>query len=173
MRIHRVRAAVVTVAAAAVTLGLAACGDGDTTSSGSSSVAANSASNPSAGTSGGSDSSAAIDPNAPATTDPSATAVPGPRLPAATSIPPSKAAPSIEGTRCDTANGPEGALRVVIFPGGSVDCGTVMPVARAYGPTISTGRNRTVDGWSCGPSQTTGVLARCTRGESSFGFIPQ
>ncbi|MGU3290973.1 hypothetical protein [Williamsia sp. M5A3_1d] len=172
MRNHRVRAAVM-IAAAAATVGLAACGDsGDTTASGSSSVAATSASDPSA-TGSASAPSEAIDPNAPTSTDPSATAVPGPRLPAATSIPPSKAAPEIAGTRCDTANGPEGALRVVIFPGGSVDCGTVMPVARTYGPTISTGRNRTVDGWSCGPSQTAGVLARCTRGESSFGFIPQ
>lgn len=171
MLMHRVRA-VVMIAAATAALGLAACGDsGDTTAQSSSTTAAPDASG---SATGGSDASgAAVDPNAPTTTDPSATAVPGPRLPAATSVPPSKAAPSIAGTRCDTANGPEGALRVVIFPGGSVDCGTVMPVARTYGPTISTGRNRTVDGWSCGPSQTTGVLARCTRGESSFGFIPQ
>ena len=109
----------------------------------------------------------------PTSTDPSAQTVPGPRLPAATSVPPSKEGPSIEGTRCDTANGPEGALRVVIFPGGSADCGAVMPVARTFGPLISTGRNQDVDGWSCGPSQTTGVLAKCTKGSDSFGFLPQ
>ena len=111
--------------------------------------------------------------DAPTSTDPSARAVPGPRLPSATSVPPSKEGPSIEGTRCDTANGPEGALRVVIFPGGSADCGAVMPVARTFGPLISTGRNQDVDGWSCGPSQTTGVLAKCTKGSDAFGFLPQ
>ncbi|WP_299569096.1 hypothetical protein [uncultured Williamsia sp.] len=111
--------------------------------------------------------------DAPTSTDPSATAVPGPRLPAATSVPASKEGPAIAGTRCDTANGPEGALRVVIFPGGSADCGAVMPVARTFGPLIATGRDQDVDGWSCGPSQTTGVLAKCTKGSDSFGFLPQ
>jgi hypothetical protein len=109
----------------------------------------------------------------PTSTNPSAEAVPGPRLPSATSVPPSKEAPTIDGARCDTVNGPDGALRVVVFPGGSADCGTVMPVARTFGPLISTGRNQDVDGWSCGPSQTTGVLAKCTKGSNSFGFVPQ
>ncbi|MGZ8178099.1 hypothetical protein ACXVUM_09215 [Williamsia sp. SKLECPSW1] len=111
--------------------------------------------------------------DAPTSTDPDAQSVPGPRLPAATSVPESKEAPTVDGTRCDTANGPEGALRVVVFPGGSADCGTVMPVARKYGPLISSGRNQDVDGWNCGPSQITGVLARCTKGSDAFGFLPQ
>lgn len=116
-------------------------------------------------------SSAVVD--APTSTNPSAQTVPGPQLPSATSVPPSKEAPTIGGTRCDTVNGPDGALRVVVFPGGSADCGTVMPVARDFGPLISAGRDQDVDGWSCGLSQTTGVLARCTRGADAFGFVPQ
>ena len=111
--------------------------------------------------------------DAPTSTNPSAQTVPGPRLPSATSVPPSKEAPTVGGARCDTVNGPDGALRVVVFPGGSADCGAVMPVARTFGPLIYTGRNQDVDGWNCGPSQTTGVLAKCTKGSDSFGFLPQ
>lgn len=110
---------------------------------------------------------------APTSTNPSAQTVPGPQLPSATSVPPSKEAPTIGGTRCDTVNGPDGALRVVVFSSGSADCGVVMPVARTFGPLIATGRNQDVGGWSCGPSQTTGVLAKCTKGSDAFGFVPQ
>ena len=173
---HLRRTGTLLCAAAALTVALGACGDSDssTASGGGSSSAADTSNAPAASQPGSSSASGpTIDPNAPETTDPNAEAVPGPQLPPATAVPPSKQSPNIEGTRCDTANGPEGALRVVVFPGGSAGCGVVMPVAKKYGPMISTGRNQTVDGWNCGPSQTAGVLAKCTRGSDSFGFIPQ
>ncbi|MBT0567390.1 hypothetical protein [Williamsia sp. CHRR-6] len=110
---------------------------------------------------------------APAGSDPDAETVPGPNLPPAQNVPPGKQAPVIAGIRCDTANGPEGALRVIVFPGSRVGCAVVMPVARSYGPLISTGRPQQVAGWSCDLSSTPGVLARCARGGDSFGFVPQ
>lgn len=173
---HLRRTGTLLCAAAALTVGLGACGDSDssTASGASSSSVADTTDAPVSSAPGVPSSSApALDPDAPTTTDPNAEAVPGPQLPAATAVPPSKQGPNIVGTRCDTANGPEGALRVVVFPDGSAGCGVVMPVARKYGPMISTGRNQTVDGWNCGPSQTAGVLAKCTRGSDSFGLIPQ
>ncbi|GGF19316.1 hypothetical protein [Williamsia phyllosphaerae] len=172
---HLRRTGTLLCAAAALTVGLGACGDGDSsTASGSSSSAVGATGTPASSAPGASSAQAPpLDPDAPSTTDPSAEAVPGPQLPPAASVPPSKQAPNIAGARCDTANGPEGPLRVVVFPGGSAGCGVVMPVAKKYGPLISTGRNQTVDGWDCGPSQTAGVLAKCTRGSDSFGLIPQ
>ncbi|WP_143696025.1 hypothetical protein [Williamsia sp. 1138] len=136
---------------------------------------------------GGDDSTASETPSdtsppaSAATTDPSpsrtasaensnAPAVPGPSLPPATSIPDSKKLPDVEGTRCETVNGPDGALHVIIFPGGSVDCAVVMPIAKEYGPKIATGSPQQVSGWDCGPSQTRGVLSRCTKGSDAFGF---
>ncbi|GAA2058168.1 hypothetical protein [Williamsia deligens] len=166
MAVPSMRLPVLSLAAVAAGLLLAGCGSdsGEVAGTVSSTSSAATASSPASA------ESTAIE--APTSTDPSAQAVPGPRLPAATSIPASKEEPTVDGTRCDTANGPEGALRVVILSG-ATDCGTVMPVARRFGPLISTGRNQDVGGWSCGPSQTTGVLAKCTRGDAAFGFLPQ
>lgn len=48
-----------------------------------------------------------------------------------------------------------------------------MPVAQAYAPSIASGSPQTVQGWECGPSQTRGVLSRCTRGDDTFGFMPE
>ncbi len=173
----RWRTAALVSATAAITIGLGACGDSDSTATGGvgpSSASSSGATTSAAGSATPSGSTApTIDPDAPSTTDPNAEAVPGPQLPPATAVPPSKRGPNIVGARCDTANGPEGALRVVIFPGGSAGCPTVMPVAKKYGPMISSGRDQTVDGWNCGPSQTPGVLAKCARGADSFGFVPQ
>ncbi|MBJ7291411.1 hypothetical protein [Williamsia sp.] len=172
---HLRRTGTLLCAAAALTVVLGACGDSDssTASGGSSSAVDTTDVAASAAPGSSSTPGPALDPDAPSTTDPNAEAVPGPQLPPATAVPPSKQGPNIVGTRCDTANGPEGALRVVVFPGGSAGCDVVMPVAKKYGPMISTGRNQTVDGWSCGPSQSAGVLAKCTRGSDSFGLIPQ
>lgn len=85
-------------------------------------------------------------------------------------MPDSKKLPRVEGARCETVNGPDGALHVIIFPGGSVDCGVVMPIAKEYSPKIATGSPQQVNGWDCGPSQTRGVLSRCTKGNDAFGF---
>ncbi len=171
MRIRRT--AVLLGAVTVLAAGIGACGESDSTATGDGS--SSSATGTDDAPAGGNPSStaAALDPDAPSTTDPGATAVPGPRLPPAVRVPLSKRAPNIVGTRCETAGGPEGALRVVIFPGASASCGVVMPVAKKYGPLISTGRDQAVGGWDCGPSQTQGVLAKCSRGSDSFGLVPQ
>lgn len=168
MRTASLRLAGPLVIATSAALTLGSCGGDDSTASGTSSAA------PSSG-SAAIGSSFPADPDAtssstPSTENSNAPAVPGPSLPPATSIPDSKRLPAIDGVRCETVNGPDGALQVVIFTGGSVDCATVMPVAREYGPKIATGIPQQVRGWQCSPSQTRGVLSRCTRGSDAFGF---
>ncbi|PHV68870.1 hypothetical protein CSW57_01140 [Williamsia muralis] len=147
---------------------LAACGGDDSTASGNSSTAPSSG-NASIGSSSPAESGATSS-RTTSTENSNAPAVPGPSLPPATSIPDSKRLPAIEGARCETVNGPDGALQVVIFAGSNVDCAAVMPVAKEYGPKIATGTPQQVSGWECGPSQTRGVLSRCTRGSDAFGF---
>ncbi|SIR96169.1 hypothetical protein [Williamsia sterculiae] len=151
--------------AAAVTLTVVACGD-DT--GGTSAQSAGSSTATVASSSGSSPESATSSDQP----DPDARAVPGPTLPPATSVPPSKEAPNISGTRCGTANGPEGALRVVVLSGTS-GCDVVMPVATEFGPKIALAKPATINGWECGPSETEGVLARCTKGDDAFGFLPE
>ncbi len=139
---------------------LAACGGDDSTASVTPSAASQSTPAQSVDTS--TRTAASENSNAPA--------VPGPSLPPATSVPDSKKLPDVEGTRCETVNGPDGALQVIIFPGGSVDCAVVMPIAKEYSPKIATGSPQQIAGWDCGPSQTRGVLSRCTKGSDAFGF---
>ncbi len=99
-----------------------------------------------------------------------APAVPGPSLPPATSIPESKRLPDLGGTRCDTVNGPDGTLHVVILGDGSIDCAVAMKIAKEYAPMIATGKAQQVHGWDCGPSQTRGVLSRCIMGTDTIAF---
>lgn len=75
------------------------------------------------------------------------------------------------GVTCGAVRGPEGALRVVIFGAGSAQCALVMPVAEQFAPSIAAARTVTIDGWECGPSQTIGVLARCSKDTANFGFV--
>ena len=161
------RVAAPLVIAAGAVLTLVACGGDESTSSGDTSVAPISGS---AAIGSGSPSGSGPTSSRTTTENSNAPAVPGPSLPPATSIPDSKRLPAIEGVRCESVNGPDGALQVVIFTGSSVDCAAVMPVAREYGPKIATGTPQQVSGWDCGPSQTRGVLSRCTRGSDAFGF---
>jgi hypothetical protein len=135
---------------------LAACGGDDSTASQNSPSAPGSTDMSASSTA---DESSATSAPTSATENSNAPAVPGPSLPPATSIPESKRLPSVEGVRCETVNGPDGALQVVIFTGSNVDCPAVMPVAKAYGPKIATGAPQQVSGWDCGPSQTRGVLS--------------
>lgn len=82
--------------------------------------------------------------------------------------------PSIVGTRCDVVRGPDGGMRIVTFSG--ADCATAMPIAQDYGARLRTGQPQQetdINGWKCGPSQTTGLLARCAKGDASFGFMPE
>ncbi|GAB2638257.1 hypothetical protein GCM10027169_02740 [Gordonia jinhuaensis] len=146
-------------------LALSACGDDSTASAPATSTAAAPATSAATTTDAPGAPSAAPDRD-------DATTVAGPRLPPATSIPASRQSPTIAGRRCGEAGGPEGALRVVIVEG-TATCAQVMPVARAFGPRIALARNETVDGWQCGPSETVGVLANCSRGDDTFGFVSQ
>ena len=99
-----------------------------------------------------------------------APAVPGPSLPPATSIPESKLLPDLDGTRCDTVNGPDGTLQVIILDDSSIDCAAAMPIAKEYAPMIATGKPQQVQGWDCGPSQTSGVLSNCTKDATRSPF---
>ena len=99
-----------------------------------------------------------------------APAVPGPSLPPATSIPESKLLPGLDGARCDTVNGPDGALHVIVLEGSSIDCSVAMPIAAEYAPMIATGKPQQVQGWDCGPAQTRGVLSSCTKGADTIAF---
>jgi hypothetical protein len=74
-------------------------------------------------------------------------------------------------TVCGTTKGPDGALRILILDG-DLDCGTAKKVATEYGPKIATGAPQQVSGWDCGPSETTGILASCTKGGQEFGLAP-
>lgn len=73
--------------------------------------------------------------------------------------------------QCGKISGPDGALRVLIVSG-SLNCSTAMELAKEYGPKIATGEPQTVNGWKCGPSQTTGVLASCTKDDAEVTFAP-
>ncbi|WP_026303794.1 hypothetical protein [Jongsikchunia kroppenstedtii] len=130
-----------------------------------------------AGCSSSSSSSSADSSSSAAVVTPSsnsnAPVVGGPNLPAATSVPSDKAEPTISGKKCGQTRGPDGALQVVIFPGSHVGCSDAMAVAGAFGPLMSQGTDQKVKGWDCGPSQIAGVLAKCTKGSDTFGFLTQ
>ncbi|ETD33148.1 hypothetical protein [Williamsia sp. D3] len=168
MRTALLRLAGPLVIATGAVVTLSACGGDNSTAPGNSSTAQSSGSAATGSSSPAEPGSTSS--RTPSTENSNAPAVPGPSLPPATSIPDSKRLPAIEGVRCETVNGPDGALQVVIFAGSGVDCAAVMPVAKEYGPKIATGTPQQVSGWDCGPSQTRGVLSRCTRGSDAFGF---
>ncbi|HEY9316082.1 hypothetical protein [Williamsia sp.] len=152
------------VVAGALAVCLVACSDDSAQSDGTTSA--------SPGQSVATDTSAAppSKTDSPVSQNSNAPAVPGPSLPPATSIPESKLLPALGGTRCDTVNGPDGTLHVVILGDGSIDCAVAMPIAKAYSPMIATGKTQQVQGWDCGPSQTRGVLSRCTMGADTIAF---
>lgn len=165
----RMRAAITkllgaTIVAGGVAMALTACSGDDSAQSDapSTSSAQAVAEETSAATPSATGSAAVQNSNAPA--------VPGPSLPPATSIPESKLLPGVDGARCDTVNGPDGALQVIILEGSSIDCAVAMPIAEDYAPMIATGKPQQVQGWDCGPSQTRGVLSSCTKGADTISF---
>ncbi|MFW0786153.1 hypothetical protein AAFP35_16720 [Gordonia sp. CPCC 206044] len=74
-------------------------------------------------------------------------------------------------TQCGRAKGPDGSLQIVILDG-DLNCDTAEQIASEYSPKISTGAPQTVAGWECGPSQTPGILASCSKGDQEFGLAP-
>ncbi|GAB92305.1 hypothetical protein [Gordonia rhizosphera] len=74
-------------------------------------------------------------------------------------------------TECGKTPGPDGALRILILAG-DLTCDTAEQIAAEYGPMIATGRPQTVSGWDCGPSETPGVLATCSKDGQEFGLAP-
>lgn len=139
---------IVTGAAVAAVLGVAACGgteSADVPTASSTSVADSTVS---AGS--------------------SAVAVPGPKPRPASAVP---ADEQVAGEKCGTTKGPDGALQIVVTQG-SLNCGTAKQIAGEYGPKIATGEPQTVSGWRCAPSQTEGELATCTKGGDAFSLAP-
>ena len=113
-------------------------------------------------------SGASSEPAPPVAENPSASVVGGPK--------PASPTTSVEDdhadtTQCGSTKGPDGALRILILDG-DLDCGTAQEIATAYGPKIATGQPQQVSGWVCGPSETAGILATCTKGEQEFGLAP-
>lgn len=100
--------------------------------------------------------------------NPSAPVVGGPKPASPTA---SEAEPEAGHTQCGTTNGPDGSLRIVILEG-RLSCDTAKQIATEYSPKIATGAAQTVSGWSCGPSQTAGVLASCSNDGKAFGLVP-
>ncbi|AZG46718.1 ABC transporter substrate-binding protein [Gordonia insulae] len=74
-------------------------------------------------------------------------------------------------TECGTTKGPDGALRIIVLEG-ALDCATAEQVATHYGPKIATGQPQQVSGWDCGPSETAGILAACSKDDQEFGLAP-
>ncbi|MFW0789606.1 hypothetical protein [Gordonia sp. CPCC 205333] len=110
--------------------------------------------------------------SAPTTTSSTAASTVGGRKPAAppSSIPAERQTSVVAGTQCGLTKGPDGALTIVILDG-KVTCDTAKKIAGEYGPKIATGANQTVSGWDCGPTQTSGVLAKCVKGDDAFGLV--
>lgn len=115
---------------------------------------------------------------------PSASGVPGP--PADRSVPvvggvspkaPASPPPTTRSTtaddkECGMTGGPDGALHVRLA-GGDVTCETAMSIAKEYSPLIASGKTQTVSGWTCGPSDTSGELSRCTKDDQVIAFSVQ
>ncbi|NMO05189.1 hypothetical protein HH308_28625 [Gordonia sp. TBRC 11910] len=137
------------VVAGAVCLTFAACGSEEQATSSSTAAAASSAE----------------------TTNPDASTVAGPK-PAAppSSIPAGKQTSVVAGKQCGLTKGPDGALTIVILEGG-VTCDVAKTVATVYGPKIASGSEQQISGWTCGPTQTAGVLAKCVKGDDAFGLV--
>lgn len=74
-------------------------------------------------------------------------------------------------TTCGTVAGPDGALRVLVLAG-NVGCATAKKIGIEYSPKISTGTQQRVSGWTCGPSEVSGILAACQSGDKVIGFTP-
>ncbi|MYR07414.1 hypothetical protein GTV32_14350 [Gordonia sp. SID5947] len=74
-------------------------------------------------------------------------------------------------TQCGVTKGPDGSLRIVVLQG-DLTCDTAKQVATEYSPKIATGQPQQVSGWQCGPSETAGILASCTKGDQEFGLAP-
>lgn len=72
---------------------------------------------------------------------------------------------------CGTTAGPDGALRILVSTD-DVTCEQATALATEYGPKIATGQPQTVNGWDCGPSQQSGVLASCSKGDAIISFAP-
>ncbi|GAA1482430.1 hypothetical protein GCM10009624_28700 [Gordonia sinesedis] len=74
---------------------------------------------------------------------------------------------------CGKSSGPDGPLRVIVRDD-DVTCADAQRLAEQYGPKIATGQPQTIDGWSCKPSSTPGVLASCGRGDDDddIAFAP-
>ncbi len=98
---------------------------------------------------------------------------PKPKTKSSTTTASSESADSGEGAgeSCGQAKGPDGSLRIKIVEG-DLDCSTAESVAKEYSPKIATGQPQTVNGWDCGPSQTTGELSRCTKDDQAFALVP-
>lgn len=83
----------------------------------------------------------------------------------------------MSGENCGLTRGPDGALKIVIFPGSHINCSDATAVANAFSPHMASGTQQSVQGWDCGPSQIAGVLAKCTRtstaagGSDTIGFL--
>lgn len=105
------------------------------------------------------------------TANPDASTVAGPK-PAAppSSIPVERQTSVVAGTQCGLTKGPDGALTIVILDG-TVTCDVAKTVATVYGPKIATGTEQKISGWTCGPTQTAGVLAKCVKGDDAFGLV--
>lgn len=102
--------------------------------------------------------------------DRSVPVVAGPNPARSSTTSPSASTP-VADEHCGAAKGPDGALEVHLIAG-DVTCDTAMAIAKEYSPLIATGKAQSVSGWDCGPSQTTGELARCTRDGQVFAFLP-
>ncbi|MBM7368308.1 hypothetical protein [Gordonia hydrophobica] len=73
---------------------------------------------------------------------------------------------------CGATKGPDGALYIHIVEG-DLTCDVAKSIAKEYGPLIATGAPQTVSGWDCGPSNTAGEMARCTKGSQAFALMVQ
>ncbi|QKT05972.1 hypothetical protein HUN08_01275 [Gordonia sp. X0973] len=129
----------------------------------------NDATNSAASSAGATASSSDASPSA--STDNGIAVVPGPNPnnSGPTSIPAERVVPDVPGTKCGPAQGPDGALELVILKG-NVSCDTAKGVAKEYGPLIATGQKQDVKGWTCGPSDAENILAACAKGDDAFVF---
>ncbi|MDL9938865.1 hypothetical protein QSJ18_19130 [Gordonia sp. ABSL1-1] len=75
------------------------------------------------------------------------------------------------GQTCGQIPGPDGALRILVLAGG-VTCADAKELGKEYGPKIVTGKQQSVSGWTCGPSELEGILAACVKGQQVVGFTP-
>lgn len=105
--------------------------------------------------------------------DASVPVVAGPKPKTSASPEPTGESVSADGTKtCGATKGPDGALYIHIVDG-DLSCDTAKTIAKEYGPLIATGAPQTVSGWDCGPSDTAGELARCTKGSQAFALMVQ